>query len=66
MLATGSAPNGDGMGEFDPDRLSEFEQVAASVSWRVIEGSLPPDDAYWWARIVCEMARKLDAPPSDS
>ena len=62
------AANGGGMDASDPwpysYRWCEFESLANSVVMRVREGSLPPDDAYWWARAVCEMAHKVTPPPN--
>lgn len=36
----------------DPIDRDEAEEVALALAVRVREGSMPPDDAYWWARIV--------------
>jgi len=35
----------------------EFEVVSEAFSRRLREGSVPPDDAYWWTRVIVEEAR---------
>jgi hypothetical protein len=37
--------------EFD-----EFQSLSAALVQRLREGSLPPDDAYWWTRALCAEA----------
>jgi hypothetical protein len=32
----------------------EFECLANALVQRLREGSMPPDDAYWWTRALCE------------
>jgi hypothetical protein len=31
----------------------EFEYLAMAFVQRLREGSMPPDDAYWWTRALC-------------
>lgn len=42
--------------------VAECGSLGAAVVLRLREGSLPPDDAYWWARILGQMARKVLPP----
>ena len=35
---------------FEPD---EFQYMALALVQRLREGSMPPDDAYWWVRALC-------------
>ena len=35
---------------FEPD---EFQYMALALVQRLREGSMPPDDAYWWTRALC-------------
>ena len=37
--------------EFD-----EFQSLSTALVQRLREGSLPPDDAYWWTRALCSEA----------
>ena len=37
--------------EFD-----EFQTLSTALVQRLREGSMPPDDAYWWARSLCSEA----------
>ena len=42
----GQSPGSHGLSfEFD-----EFRSLSAALVQRLKEGSMPPDDAYWWAR----------------
>ena len=41
--------------EFD-----EFQSLATALVQRLSEGSLPPDDAYWWTRTLCSEAYLRD------
>ena len=44
--------------EFD-----EFQSLSQALVQRLKEGSMPPDDAYWWARALCsEVYLKEEAP----
>ena len=44
--------------EFD-----EFRSLSTALVQRLKEGSMPPDDAYWWARALCSEAYlKAEAP----
>jgi hypothetical protein len=38
------------------DVLSEHEVLADTICARLRDGSLPPDEAYWWTRILVEAA----------
>ena len=40
--------NAAALGDFD-----EFQCLATALCQRLKEGSMPPDDAYWWARTLC-------------
>jgi hypothetical protein len=42
----------------DPD---ELVMVAGALSAMLRAGRMPPDDAYAWTRVLCELARALDA-----
>lgn len=44
----------------DPLDLTEAESVAFALVQRLREGSIPPDDAYWWARIVATSFSQLE------
>lgn len=44
--------------EFD-----EFQSLATALVQRLKEGSLPPDDAYWWARSLCSEAYLKEEAP---
>lgn len=37
--------------EFD-----EFQSLSTALVQRLREGSMPPDDAYWWTRALCAEA----------
>jgi hypothetical protein len=44
--------------EFD-----EFQSLSTALVQRLREGSMPPDDAYWWTRALCaEAYMKEEAP----
>jgi hypothetical protein len=43
-------PNVRPLAGFEPD---EFQYMALALVQRLREGSMPPDDAYWWARALC-------------
>jgi hypothetical protein len=36
--------------------FEEFQSLSTALVQRLREGSLPPDDAYWWARALCSEA----------
>ena len=44
--------------EFD-----EFRTMATALVQRLREGSMPPDDAYWWARSLCSEAYLKEEAP---
>jgi len=44
----------------DPD---EVVSIASAVSQRVRAGTMPPDDAYAWTRVICELVRPQLPPP---
>ena len=45
--------------EFD-----EFQSLAGALVLRLKEGSLPPDDAYWWTRTLCAEAYMREEAPA--
>ena len=48
----GPAPRHQGLSfEFD-----EFQSLSTALVQRLREGSMPPDDAYWWTRALCAEA----------
>jgi hypothetical protein len=36
--------------------FEEFQSLSTALVQRLKEGSLPPDDAYWWTRTLCSEA----------
>jgi hypothetical protein len=38
------------------DVLAEHDALAETICARLRDGSLPPDEAYWWTRILVEGA----------
>ena len=44
--------------EFD-----EFRTLSTALVQRLKEGSMPPDDAYWWARSLCSEAYLKEEAP---
>jgi len=49
----------------------EYEAVAESICRRIQDGTMPPDDAYWWTRVlfadaVCTMMRQDDRSARDA
>jgi hypothetical protein len=44
--------------EFD-----EFRSLTTALVQRLKEGSMPPDDAYWWARTLCSEAYMKEEAP---
>jgi hypothetical protein len=44
--------------EFD-----EFRTLSTALVQRLKEGSMPPDDAYWWARSLCSEAYLREEAP---
>ena len=44
--------------EFD-----EFRSLTTALVQRLKEGSMPPDDAYWWARMLCSEAYLKEEAP---
>lgn len=57
LTFTGSTTDGTAAGrhalsfEFD-----EFQSLSTALVQRLREGSMPPDDAYWWTRALCAEA----------
>jgi hypothetical protein len=41
-------------------RRRAFDALALGVSQMVMCRTLPPDDAYWWARVLAHDAHRLD------
>lgn len=41
---------------FHEESQAEFEALRDAVCARLRRGALPPDDAYWWARILASEA----------
>lgn len=37
---------------------TECHALGSALVGRILSGQIPPDDAYAWTRIVCELARK--------
>jgi len=37
----------------------EYECLCASLCEQLSQGSIPPDEAYWWTRIAIEEAGRL-------
>jgi hypothetical protein len=55
----GMAPRHHGLSfEFD-----EFQSLSMALVQRLREGSMPPDDAYWWARALCSEAYLKEEAP---
>jgi len=55
----GQSPGRHGLSfEFD-----EFRSLSAALVQRLKEGSMPPDDAYWWARVLCSEAYLKEEAP---
>ena len=44
--------------EFD-----EFQSLSMALVQRLREGSMPPDDAYWWTRALCSEAYLKEEAP---
>jgi hypothetical protein len=42
--------------DFSLEAQAEFEAICDKVCVRLREGSLPPDEAYWWTRILFQEA----------
>jgi hypothetical protein len=42
--------------EHEQRRDAEFDGLCAALCNRLLNHTIPPDDAYWWARIVTEEA----------
>jgi hypothetical protein len=40
--------------DFALEAQAEFETICDTVCARIRNGSLPPDEAYWWTRILFE------------
>ena len=45
-----------------PLETDEFQYLATALVQRLREGSMPPDDAYWWARALCAEPYMKDNP----
>ena len=41
----------------------EFRTLSTALVQRLKEGSMPPDDAYWWARALCSEAYLKEEAP---
>jgi hypothetical protein len=41
---------------YEQRRAAEFDQLCDSLCERLLSDSIPPDDAYWWARIAIQEA----------
>jgi hypothetical protein len=39
-----------------PFEFDEFQSLSTALVQRLREGSMPPDDAYWWTRALCAEA----------
>jgi hypothetical protein len=37
-------------------RAAEFDRLCDALCERLLTNTIPPDDAYWWARIAVEEA----------
>jgi hypothetical protein len=48
--------------DFAHRRAVEFDRLCDVLRERLLDGSLPPDDAYWWARIAIEEAAGAKLP----
>jgi hypothetical protein len=60
MTSSGSREfEGDRDGDMRPS--SECEAMWQALRERLLSGSLPPDDAYWWTRIIAEEVGGFDA-----
>lgn len=57
MRTSSIAPNG-AVREAGPRPATESTAIGVALVQRVRERSIPPDDAYWWTRVLCEMTRK--------
>ena len=42
--------------DFHAHAHAEFDALCTTIGQRLLDGSLPPNDAYWWARIICTEA----------
>jgi hypothetical protein len=42
--------------EYENRRAAEFDKLCDVLRERLLGGSMPPDDAYWWARIATQEA----------
>ena len=42
--------------DYEQRRAAEFDQLCDVLCERLLNDSLPPDDAYWWARIAIQEA----------
>jgi hypothetical protein len=42
--------------DFHAHAHAEYDALCGSLTRRLREGTLPPDEAYWWTRIVCSAA----------
>lgn len=47
-----AGPGGAVVRELPPFAEEEFDAVCRSICRRIKEGSIPPDDAYWWTRVL--------------
>jgi hypothetical protein len=42
--------------DFHAHAHAEHDALCAAIVERLRDGSLPPDEAYWWTRIACSAA----------
>jgi len=63
---TFTGPTTDG-GTVRPHAFSfgfdEFQSLSTALVQRLKDGSMPPDDAYWWTRSLCSEAYLRDEAP---
>ena len=39
--------------DFHTHAHAEYDALCSTIERRLRDGSLPPNEAYWWARIIC-------------
>jgi hypothetical protein len=52
--------------EYTERRAVEFDRLCDVLCERLLNDSLPPDDAYWWTRIAMQEAATMSARGSGS
>jgi hypothetical protein len=55
-LSTNAAPETALPYDFTLEAQTEFETICDRVCARLRDGSLPPEEAYWWTRILFQEA----------